>query len=208
MNYIYDLALCFMDVFDAYEFYEWNKDDTITYIQKIPIFPINSMEMNNIFNSKIQVNYSFLNNIKNLTVIDNGYLEYVCLVTDFNRVLALMFSNTGVLEKISYLLFDEEDAVIEEVKSSELYLLDYVVLEKYSYKFLTRYENKTQRFLLDSINKLYLNKNYDEINYLYNELFIDKKRRIDYKYKCLIDYILNNYDNRLISIYNIIKLAE
>ena len=38
MNYIYDLVLNFKSNF--IEFYEWNKVDEFTYIEKIPIFRV------------------------------------------------------------------------------------------------------------------------------------------------------------------------
>ena len=38
MTYIYDILLNFNE--EYYEFYDWNKEDTIVHIKKIPIYKI------------------------------------------------------------------------------------------------------------------------------------------------------------------------
>ena len=41
MNYIYDILVNFKET--LYDFYEWNKNDNITHIRKIPLFRINDI---------------------------------------------------------------------------------------------------------------------------------------------------------------------
>ena len=64
-----------------------------------------------------------------------------------------------------------------------------------------------RNYLLDNINNLYKNKDYDEINYLYYELF-NKEMNIDNQYKFLVNEIENNFNNKYNKLYEIIKLIQ
>ena len=208
MNYIYDLVLNFFELNNNYEFYEWDKNDKFVYIEKIPIYKVNSVQMNEIINNKIKINNKVLNSIYNETCIDIGKIPYCFLITDSLKVIALKFDNNGILTHRSNLLLDEEDAVIDEVNAYKLDLFEYSIIEKVSNNcFLTRKEKYIQKYLIDEINKLYLNKDYDELDYLYKELFSNNCTIIK-KYHLLIDYIKNNYDYRCNTLYEIIKLAK
>ena len=54
MNYIYDILLNFQKEF--YDFYEWNPDDEIIHIRKIPLFYINNNDFYTIKNSVVSFN--------------------------------------------------------------------------------------------------------------------------------------------------------
>jgi len=43
MNYVYDVLLNFQDY--AYEFYEWNIDDEITHVRKVPMVRISTEQL-------------------------------------------------------------------------------------------------------------------------------------------------------------------
>ena len=208
MNYIYDIVLNFFDLDGVYEFYEWDKNDNYDYIEKIPIYKINSIQLDEIDNNIIKISKEFLNNIYNKTCLELDRIDYSMLITDSFRVIGLKFNEDGYLIKKSYLLLDEEDVVIEEVNDLELDILEYIIISKLdNNSFLTRRERYIQKYLLNEINRLYNNKDYDEINYLYGELFYDKCSIKD-KYKVLINNIRNNYDDRYNTLYEIIELAN
>ena len=130
MNYIYDVVLNFFDLDNFFEFYEWDKNDNFIYIEKIPIFIINSMQMDEIINCRIKVDKEFLNSIYNKTFIENDNIPYCVLVTDLLKVVGLKFDSEGVLIEKSSLLLDEEDAVIEEVSDYDTYILEYEIVSK------------------------------------------------------------------------------
>ena len=52
MNYIYNIALNFQKNF--VDFFEWNLNDNIIYINKIPIFKVSNYDFNNIKNMYVQ----------------------------------------------------------------------------------------------------------------------------------------------------------
>ena len=52
MNYIYDVILNFQK--EYYDFYEWNKNDNIYHMRKIPIIKINNKQFFEIKNNTIR----------------------------------------------------------------------------------------------------------------------------------------------------------
>lgn len=206
MNYISDLVLNFKTEF--IDFYEWDKTDEFTYIEKIPIYRVCDISMKEIFDYKIKVSKDFLKEIYNKTYTSNNRINYSILVTDMNRVIALKFNDEGELIGKSGLLIDEEDAVIEEVEMYDLEIFDYTRLDDCSnYSFLTRKEKNIKNSLLKEINYLYREKNYEEINYLYYEIFSIKKSIKD-EYNSLIDLINNNCFNEIYNLDKIVKMIK
>lgn len=209
MNYIYDLALNFNDCFDGLEFYEWSNKDIITNVEKIPVIRISRFMMNDILNKRIRIDQELLKKIKNKTILDRfRTIPYGILFTDLNRAIGLEFDGDGVVLKSSFLLLDEEEAVIEECSNLKEVSLQYEVLSKYQkMPFLTRKERVIRKHLLEELEMLYKNKNYDEINYLYEELYHDKKS-IREKYLFLMQDIQNNYSCKYDKLYEIIQLTQ
>ena len=206
MNYIYDIVLNFNK--DYLDYYEWNKSDTFTYIDKIHIYVVNDTSMNDIYNSSIKIDKSLLDEIYNKTYTNKNKIKYSLLVTDRNRVIALMFDDNGFVMKKSSLLIDEEDAVIEESNLYTLDIFNYEIINSITNNlFLTRLEKYIKNSLLEEINYLYNNKIYDELNYLYYEIYNDNVS-IKYKYKRLLNIIDNNNFDKLNYLYEIIKLTK
>ena len=208
MNYIYDVVLNFNDYKDVYDFYEWEKSDNYTYVEKIPIFVVNSFQMEEILFSRIKISNTLLSSISNKTILENGIISYSFLVTNREKVIGLKFNNNGELVEVSNLLLDEEDAVIEEVDDFDIDYLDYEIIDIVSNNlFLTRKDRFIRNYLLKEIDILYKNNNYDEINYLYYEIFNDNCS-IHNKYKLLVNGIKNNYTEDYSKLYNTIKLSK
>ena len=206
MNYIYDIVLCFNKYDLDINFYEWNNNDSFTYIEKIPIYRITDIGMNEISNHLIRIDKDLLNSIYNKTICKNGIINYSLLITDMNRVVGLKFDSNGLLIEKSNLLIDEEDVVIEECGLLDLNIFNYKLLDSYTNElFLTRKEKYKKNNLLEEINYLYNNKKYDEINYLYYEVF-DKEKSIKNKYTDLVNLIgSNKYIDEL---FEVVKMTK
>lgn len=208
-NYIYDVLLNFSDDGQYIDFFEWSKDDFFINFKKIPIIKISSEKMFDIIKNEIIIDKSFLEKIKNRAVnYNNCLVKYCFLVTDLNRVLGLKCDNCGVVVGRSSLLLDEEDYIIEESTDLLLDDLNFELLGSLSDSlFLTRNEKFIKSFLLKEINTLYEKEKYDEIVYLYNELFNDNIE-IHKMYNFLVNDISNNYSSKYNRIYEIIKLTN
>ena len=204
MNYIYDLVLNYNK--ELYEFYEWNNTDKLINIEKIPIIRINNTSFNEIMSSRIKISLVLLDKIKNKTYTRNKIIKYSLLITNLNRVIALKFDDQGIEIERSSLLLDEEEDVLEDDYQEEK--IEYEIIEKLEEDyFLTRKEKSIKKYLLKEINNLYMNNNYEELNYLYEELYNDDKS-IKERYNYLINSITNNYNSNYEKLYNIIKLAN
>jgi len=98
-------------------------------------------------------------------------------------------------------------AVIDESLDYDNFELKYLVTKSFpKYDFLTREDRQIRDDLLINLKELYNSKNYDEINYLYEELY-SEQRSIHNKYKFLMEDIKNNYSSKYNKLYEIIRLS-
>lgn len=208
MNYISDIVLNFFELDKTVDFFEWNSNDNIIVIGKIPLFRVDSKVMNDLLKSRVSVSNEFLESIINKTYTDNSFIKYSALFTDLVSVIALKFNEDGLVLEKSNLLIDEEDIVIEEGEFLSCTDFNYKVVEEvYDNSFLTRREKFIRKYLLNEINNLYEDGMFDEINYLYSELYSDNKS-IDARYKFLIDDISNNYDSKYNKLFDVIEMIK
>ncbi len=210
MNYIYDILLNFNDADEYFEFYEWKDDDCFEHIKRIPIIRISSEQMQEIFNYKIKLDSKLLETIKGSTISykNKKDIKFGCLFSDLNKVLALEFNSKGVVISRSNLLLDEEEDVLDEVTLLDEEKIGYELLEKYKIEyFLTRDESFKKKYLLKELNYLAKEKDYEKLNYLYEEIFPQDKLTFSEKIAKLIKEINENYNNKLSELYEIVRLT-
>lgn len=204
MNYIYDILLNFKE--EYYDFYDWNKNDNIVHIRKIPILKIDTIDLYNIKNNKIKIELKFLEKIRNKTEIFTSKtvknIEYAFLLSDGKKVLAILKQDKKI--KKSSLLIDEEMDALEEIEREEMTKIEYKIVDKEGTKELkTRKQNEIEKFVKKELEKI---KNQDEkLKYIYYECFNKKEKS---KEKILIE--LNNINNHIINekLYKFFKLIE
>lgn len=210
MTYIYDVLLNFTEEERCYEFFEWNIDDEIEHIKRIPLYRVSTKTLGEILTHNIILNKEFLNEIKDKTLSykKTSNLEYSVLLTDLNKIIALEFNSSGNIIARSNLLLDEEEEIIEEsyevTEENIKYILDKKINKE---NFLTRKEQKHQKYLIQEINYLYKEKLYDKLNYLYEELYPKDKLSIDKKYERIKEDITSNYNDRHNNLYEIVRLT-
>lgn len=106
MNYIYDILLNFNK--ELYDFYEWNKNDNIIHLKKIPMFKIDSRKLKDIIENNVIFNEEFLEKVKNKTEEYSNrkikILENAFLLTDGLEVIAINVLKENLYSK---LLIDE-----------------------------------------------------------------------------------------------------
>ncbi len=156
MNYIYDVLLNFNN--EYYEFYDWNNDDKLTHIRKIPIFKVTDEVLKNIIFHEVIISEDLVKRIKNKTeVFSKNYidiLEYACLLCNDKKVVAIKCNDKGRVIGKSDLLIDEHNEIIAVLDRYEDYALEYKVINSNEViNFRTRKEIKMQRFILKEIDK-------------------------------------------------------
>lgn len=205
MNYIYDILLNFKD--ELYDFYEWNKEDNIIHIRKIPIIKISEDDLYNIKNNYIQIDESFLEKIKNKTEIFTSKnikkIEYACLLTDSNSIIAINRMDKKI--KRSSLLIDEELDSLNDIDNLKIEKIKYDIIKKINYnEFKTRKQIEITKYIKKEFNKI--KKEEDKLKYIYYDCFNKKEDSIEK----IIDNIENKLDDINIcnKLYKFFKLTK
>lgn len=195
MNYIYDVLLNFKYPF--IEFFDWNNDDDIINVKRIPLSKINSKDLNVLKYHKFKIDIS---NIKGITKLFNSKNNYNSIIyTDGFEAIAFKFDNKGICIGKSDLLLDEEKDILDNSISLNKINLEYKVIGIDNINlYKTRNEVKITNFLLKEIDKI---DDIDKLNYIYYECFSDDKVS---KNK-LIKKIKTEWDDKYYKIYDFFK---
>ena len=157
MKYIYDIILNFNE--RLYEFYEWNDNDSIEYIKKIPIFKVSNSVFSDLKNNKVVVNVEFINSIYNKCEVYGNYgigkIEYACLFCIDDDALAIEFNGQGEVIYISDLYIDEKIDILSYIRKLNIYNLEYKKINKYKEYLITRKELSMINFIKREINLIY-----------------------------------------------------
>lgn len=206
MDYYYDIYLNFQDVY--YKFYEWDKDDNIEYIKKIPLFHVDSKTYLNLLSKKIKVNDLFLKAIENKTKLkQNKYLKYTSIFSDGKNSIALEFNDEGLVINKSSLILEDELNINEFMYNICLKKLDYEIVSKDKQTKEIRQDLKIKRILKLEIEHMYQNKEYSKLKYIYLEWFDELIENIDMMYKNMLKRLKDNLTQKEYNIYELIKLS-
>lgn len=207
MNYIYDILLNLQK--EDFDFYDWNIDDRITHIRKVPLIKTNFDCMYRILNYDFSVSEEFIKRIINRTeVFSNKNIKIIknlCLFSDGKDVIAVKFTNNGKKDKTSRLLLDEKEEVLDVANNIEETKIDITFNKEL---LNNRFKTRTEKNIYDYIQREMNLKNYEKLKYTYFECFsIDET-----DYKKIVDklnlVLNNNWDNYYKKIYNILKLSS
>jgi hypothetical protein len=195
MNYIYDIFLNFNT--ELYDFFDWNSNDNMIHIKKIPIYRVSTKVLNDMRLRQIKIEKNRLEEIENKTELfsrlKNTSLKYAALFTDTEDVLALTLDRQGNSVQTSKLLIDEDIEVLECSSRYKLVNIRYTSKKALHINDLeTRRQRNVDQTIFKELSKLYKSKNYETLEYLYYELFNQKERNINIIYsklkKCIKKY--------------------
>ncbi|MDD4547388.1 MAG: hypothetical protein PHI05_01420 [Bacilli bacterium] len=171
MNYIYDVLLNYNN--ELYECYEWNLNDNIIHIRRIPLIKISSKNLIEMRENQIKISDDLLSQIKGKTEIfskkkDELY-DYASIFSDGLDALGIVFDVEGNSILKSKMLFDEEGEVLEvcdrlpenEIKYS-------IICKEIIDPFKTRFERIVDKYIK---NEIKLIQDIDKLKYLYYECF-------------------------------------
>ena len=208
MNFIYDILINFNK--KIIDFYDWNLNDNIDHVRKIPLYRIDSKSLLDIKNSVVKFDSNFLECIHHKTEFfhnqDVEKIQYACLFSDGAYVLGVKFNSNGVSVGKSKLLLDEEMEVLdvcerlEEVNFSYEILMNDVVCE-----FVTRKDMKIKNYLISEIKK---NHNCDKLKYIYFDCYGEQEDDIAKIMDKLIASIQNDQCGMIDQMYQFFKLTS
>lgn len=209
MNYIYDILVNYGNV--PYDFFEWNTSDNIMHIRKIPIIKVSANTLIDIRDYEVKLDDSFLEYIKFKTEIFNDknirLIEEACLFSDGSNVLAIMVKNNHLLK--SKLLLEEEEEVLAISERLKEQSVIYTKIKKnINNQYKTRRQIDNEQKLRKQLNKLFYDKNYETLKYMYYECFNEKEESIN-KIRKNFYFILEESNELIIEkLKNILKLLE
>lgn len=208
MNYIYDIVLNFNS--NYYEFYEWNKNDNIINIRKIPTFKVDNQTYYDFKFNDITVKNDFLKLIEDETSIYLGNTnKYLCIITNSKEAIGVMFNKNGLIIKKSSLIIDEENEVLELAYDIENTKIDYQVNRVCKkMRLVSRSEGEKKKKIINNLNHLFKINNYELIRYIYYDAFLKEEKDVNKIYDELINVINKNetiYINRISSILELIS---
>ena len=209
MKNIYDILVNFKKI--PYEFYEWNKEDDVKHVKKMPSIKVSDITLYDIFYNDAVVSKNFLDQIKDKTEIFFGRtvkkVKYACVIYNDDVALSILLNDNGEIIGKSKLLFDEEEDVLKD--DVPLKEIDYNIIKK-SKKIsgLTRRETKIVLLLSKYLDKIYENKKSDEIKYMYFECFNKVEEDNEKAYENLKNEVLKANLNVIETLKTLIKVLK
>ena len=204
MNYIYDIILNFNEEF--YDFYEWNNNDNVINVRKIPVLKVDENTYVSLRNNKIQVSMETIDSLKKNFSLYNEKIEgnIICLITNGMSAFGVMFNNNGYLIKRSSMLFDEEEEVIDESENIKEVKIDFIKNEKQKSNNISRIVKEKQKFIKDYISSLD-----DELTlkYIYYDYFEKEENKNNIK-EILLSEINSEWNSKLSKLYDLTKLLN
>ena len=212
MIYTYDILLNWTKDDRLKEFFEWNLEDDLEHIKKIPIIKVSDRFIKDLLTSKLKVDKSLLLKIKNKTESyfhnDIDVIDYATIFTNGKVSLAVELDEEGLTAYKSTMLLDEEEEVLDMSEELVLFNINYEVIKRNKkYSYLTRKEEEEKEFLSKELKKIKDKKEEAKINYLYKEFFNDDNISYDLKLKRLqteVDKDYNIFHNKL---FKLLKLT-
>ncbi len=201
---VYDILLNFNK--ELIQFYEWEENDNIKCIRKIPLIKVNASFINDILTNKIKAEENLLKEIENKAELyDEDLNEYnkIAILTDGLRAYGYSFNNN----EISSLLVDEEKEILRLANKmiEETYLYKVEIYNYRNNELLTRKEKEIKNNLIKEFNNLYRNKKEEKLNYYYYEYFNKTPNDIENVYNSLIKST-KNINTKHYQLYEIINM--
>ena len=170
MNYIYDVIANFNQT--PYDFFEWNKIDTITHLKKVPIIKVKTEVIYDLIYKKIKVSEELLKLIKNKTEFySKADSNFIAIFTDTYINICIKFKD-GVNKYKSFLQIDEDEEVLDLSRRMEETNFTYQIFGiNYFPDFKTRKEIEIEKYVLNNIENLYNNDEIDKLKYIHYDCF-------------------------------------
>ena len=156
MNFYYDIIVNFQE--NNYMFYEWEDDDVLDCIKKIPLIQVTTKTLKDLVNNNFMVDKDFLTSIHKKTKLKNGTLEYAALFVSKNGTLVVEFAQDGSSIARSYLQVIDECHIQDILYTLPTDKLNYKIINKIIENKGIRKEEIIKKFINLELNTLYKNK--------------------------------------------------
>lgn len=213
MIYIYDILLNFCDCDVIYDFYEWNTNDNVENIKRIKLLYVERNLFDDLLYYDGIIDNDFLLKIYRTCEVYTSkkvkIVDYCCLFSDGDRVIAIEFDKKGKPIYKSKLLIDEEDEIAILASNLEITDIKFNKKEKvFQKRFFTRNEIIIRKFLIKEIEDSYNKKKYEKLCFLYEEYFEESIKDYKEMYNDLLDSMRISLDSKHKDMYQLLKLSN
>jgi len=189
-------------------FYEWDKEDKIEQIKKIPLIYIDNKKYIEILTNIVEFDKGFLLEIKNKTKLkQNNYLLYATIFSDGKNSFACELNEEGITISKSSILLEDELNINEFIYGVEKKDINYKIINKDMINKETRQEIKIKKLLKLEINNMYKNKEYSKLKYIYLEWFNELLDNMEEIYNKMLNKLNNRITEKEYEIYELIKIT-
>ena len=207
MNYIYDIYINLQNT--PYDFYDWNEEDDILHIKKIPAFKISTIDFKNIKNNIVKIDKKILDKIYHKTEQfkknEKEKISNIALFSNGIDAVAIKFNKNRINKLKSCLTIDDNKEVIDIINKQKETKINYKIIKKQKQPFFkTRLEKENEIFINKELNIIYNSKNYKKINYICLECFGKTEKNLNKAIKKIKKEIIKGNDN-LYKIFNTFK---
>lgn len=162
MQYYYDVLGNFSEY--ILKFYEWESNDDIVNIKKIPFIKISKEDM------RVLLSYSVILEMDNIVKNSKDKANYLLLSTGCDALMVEL-NQEGKIIYYSSLLIEDELEVNELAHSMNTIKLKFKVLDKIKILSDYRQGEKAKNLIFHELKKIKDNDNKDECLYYYYEWF-------------------------------------
>lgn len=206
MSFYYDIELNFNEE-RIWEFYEWEKNDVLTHIKKIPLFKVDSNILYDFLEYQIILDKEFMSSIKKKTITNKETIDYAFIISDGKNALALESNDLGNLVCYSKLTLEDENNLNEIIFTIKKTEINYQKEEKKIIDHTLRQINYEKKIISCELNTLNDKKDKTKMQYLYYEYFGEIDSDFKKMYQKLNQLLEQEYDENLHHIYELIKLS-
>lgn len=202
MNYICDVLVNFG--YPLYDFYDWNKNDNIRNIKKIPFYKTDKKNLNLFKYNKFKI-INILDEIHNETQIytnkKNKFIEYSLVLCDGDEAIVFNLDSKGICIGKSMMLPDEESEILHSSINISCKNIEYEIISNDNIRmFETRNQVKIVNYLVKTIHDI---NDVDKLNYIYFECF---SKHSNTPKKELIDLFNSSWNDKYYKIYDFLHL--
>ena len=196
-----------------YDFYEWNQSDNIENIKRIKLVHIERKMLDNLLYYDGIIDSNFLIKLYRTCEVYTSkkvkVIDYCCLFSDGDRVIAIEFDKEGRPIYKSKLLIDEEEEIAILASNLEETTFEYQILSKVlDNRFFTRNEILVRKYLMKEIEDCYEKKNYNKLKFLYQEYFDTEQESYSSMKEELINSMKLTVDEKHKNLYQLLKVTN
>ena len=206
MHYYYDVLANFDECY--LEFYEWEKNDPITMIKKVPFIRISNKDMMDFLTYKIKIKNSWLEKYMGKTTLKNRKEKpLIILFSSTKTSILLEFDENGKSIYYSKLLIEDENNCNEYAYSMKETPVSYEKLDKLEIRKDFRKAIEEKKVLKTELKMLEEENNLEKCQFIYYEWFGSLENDLNKMIKDCKKELEKDYNLKMHQIAELIKLT-